>query len=282
MTLKVFVQVWSEIDPTLNVRIDRASGDVLADGGDLLRRVSPLGRAAVAAAAAISNAQVTAFAHGEQHTEALRHAVAAGAVQAIELLPPCDHDATGTTVALSTWLQTRKPNLVIADSPAGLLAGRLGWSHLAGLENLQAANGHLRAIRQLGRGEREIVTARLPAIVRLQSESIRPPYVSRARIRNVPTDAIRSETLEPVETNPLAETGPLKLTRIRTRSGQTSLKQEGRGLDRLAALISKPDGSANSDSGSTQLANSTPEQRADEFVRFLFHHGLLPPTRQHG
>ena len=64
MTMQVFVQVWCEIDPSLNVRIDRQTGLAVADPGDNLQRVSPLGRAGVDAALSLRAGAVTVFALG--------------------------------------------------------------------------------------------------------------------------------------------------------------------------------------------------------------------------
>src|SRR5262245_3271481 len=104
MALRVWAEVWCEVDPTLNVRVDRATGRPAAEAGDRLLRVSPLGRAAVAAARRVFDSlresraggrlaervehlpEVTAFALGAGHDDALRHALAAGASRGVEVL----------------------------------------------------------------------------------------------------------------------------------------------------------------------------------------------------
>jgi hypothetical protein len=142
----IYVQVWTEIDPTLNVRVDRSSGDAVAEDGDLLRRVSPLGRAAVAAAQAMNPASITAFSVGLGHFDALRHALAAGASQAVELTIASETPNTTRThepgtvrdawfaipLSVARWLDGSGANLVIAGRAAGSIAGWLGWAHLAG------------------------------------------------------------------------------------------------------------------------------------------------------
>src|SRR5439155_23139279 len=105
MSLRVLVQVWCEIDPTLNVRIDRQSGQPLTDPGDRLWRVSPLGRAGVAAAMQLGGAAVSAFALGSGHTEALRHALAAGAADAVELVADGADRAALSVPELTEWLR---------------------------------------------------------------------------------------------------------------------------------------------------------------------------------
>src|ERR1051325_11071257 len=85
MNPRIYVQVWCELDPTLNVRVDRQNGSPLAESGDVLMRISPLGRSGVTAALSIAEAEVGAFALGDQHGGALRHALAAGASRAVQL-----------------------------------------------------------------------------------------------------------------------------------------------------------------------------------------------------
>src|SRR5262245_54131557 len=132
--MRIWAQVWCEVDPTLNVRIDRSTGQPMPDPGDRLWRVSRLGRSGVAAALALGPAEVTAFALGPGHTDALRHALAAGASRSLEVL--ADGGDTMSPVVVAEWLRQERPALVIADRWVGWVAGRLGWAHLAGLEEL--------------------------------------------------------------------------------------------------------------------------------------------------
>ena len=282
--MKIYVQVWTEIDPSLNVRVDRDSGQAIADDGDVLHRVSPLGRAAVGAALAMASSEVTAYSLGTGHRDALRHALAAGVSQVVELIAgsgeaqgvdvrSCDRPSVAE---VAEWLGRQQPDLVIADGTAGLIAGRLVWSHLAGLDALRFDGRCLEAHRHLGRGAQEVVTARLPAIVRLQTESVRPPYVSRARIKAVSPDAIRCERLTNGKQEPCLEVGRLHPTRPRTRVGVQAQPLAGRGQDRLAALMSQA-GPARAGSGARSSAApvASPQDMAEEFVRYLMHHDLL-------
>src|SRR5262249_47213080 len=147
MSLHVLVQVWCEVDPTLNVRVDRPSGQPLVDAGDRLWRVSPLGRSAVAAALNLEEAVVTAFALGSGPVGALPPALAAGAERAVEFLASAADLNTIPVAALAEWLHQQAADVVIADRLAGRLAGRLGWSHLAGLDELRIHAGKLWAVR---------------------------------------------------------------------------------------------------------------------------------------
>jgi electron transfer flavoprotein alpha/beta subunit len=277
MTLRVFVQVWCEIDPAPNVRIDRQTGKSIVDEGDVLLRVSPLGRSGVGAALGLGQVNVTAFALGGGHADALQHALAAGAQRAVELSAAGADPEAISVASLADWLRRQQADLVIADRLAGLVAGRLGWAHLAGLADLSVVDGKLRAVRHLGRGDREVVTARLPAAVRLQNESVHPDYVARARIHAVAESRIEHETLAARETPARPEeAGPLQPVRPRVRLGKPAPLSAKSGSDRLQALLGLGKSPAGAAAKREEKPAATPEQMAEEFVRYLVHHNLLP------
>lgn len=272
--LNTFVEVWNEIDPTLNVRIDRETGIPSATNGDVLNRVSPLGRTAMSVAANVPNARITAFATGTGHRESLQHALAAGATRAVELTTDAGASDQVSIASLATWLRDENPDLVIAGRRAGPIAGHLGWSHLAGLERVKIESNRLRTIRNVGRGDREIVTARLPAIVRLHGELLRPPYISRARIQAVSANKIHQKVLPEDVTSSSIDAGRLQPARTRTRLGEKSQVRSERGMDRLGALMTASGGNS-AESKLLEPLDSSPEQMAEEFVRYLVHHQLL-------
>src|SRR5262245_40932307 len=115
MSLRVFAQVWCEIDPTLNVRVDRQTAQPIAEPGDQLERISPLGRAGVAAALRTNAATVTVVDLGDGHRGALEHGLASGASRAVELRTDGDHPEAVSMTALSDWLRDQHADLVIAD-----------------------------------------------------------------------------------------------------------------------------------------------------------------------
>lgn len=273
MSTRIFVQVWCEVDPTLNLRVDRQTGAPIVDDGDLLMRISPLGRAAIAEALKIGNADVTAFAIGSRNEDALRHALAAGASRAVQLQPECD--ALSVTM-FANWLSEQKPDLVIADSIAGRVAARLGWAHLAGIDQLRIESGKLRAIRHLGRGDCESVTALLPAVVRLQTESPGVRYISRARLAKIANLPIEQVTLNRSSSGSnTVEIGGLQLTRPRTRLGAAPAAAPAKAMDRLNALMGLGGGTKAAAPKAPEPTTKTPEQMAEEFVRYLAHHNLL-------
>lgn len=260
--MRVLVQVWCEIDPTLNVRIDRQTSLPIAERGDQLYRVSPLGRSGVAAGARLG--EVTAFALGAGHEAALRYALAGGAIRAVELGDVNSRD-------LASWVQSQAVDLVIADRLAGAVAARLSWSHLAGLADLRIAGGELNAVRWLERGDRELVTARLPAAIRLQAEDVRPPYVARARLQ-----AAAGREIERVDFAKAAEAAPppiaLQLTRPRTKQGTLPAASTS-ASERLQALMSGAVPTPSAKKADTEPR--TVEEMAEEFVRYLLHNRLL-------
>ncbi len=278
--LRIFVQVWCELDSSLNVRIDRQTGEPVADEGDLLWRISPLGRLGVQTALGIANADVTAFAIGTGHDAALRHALAAGVTRAVELAPAGDGSNRLPISVWADWLQNQRVDVLIGDRDAGQVACRLGWAHLAGLESLQVAGQTLTAIRSLGRGDAEAVHAVLPAAVRIQEGSQRSKYISRARINAVAPSRIERVVLQPsVQHAPLLQAGVLQAVRPRAKTGPsaavaTTPAAPVRAADRLQALLGKS--SAPAVAKPVTKTDATPEQMAEEFVRYLVYHDLLP------
>ena len=276
MSLKIIVQVWCEIDPTLSVRIDRDSGEAVADDGDVLTRVSSRGRIGVSTACLLSGAEVCTFSVGAGHIDALRHSLAAGAHRAVQLIPTHDDSHPIAVRDLANWLTAQSADLLIADRLAGRVAGRAGWAHLSDISDLMVRDGTLHAIRHLGQGDREEVTAQLPAAVRLHAESIRPPYVSRARILAVSPQQIVREEISSSTAESGIDAGPLQPLRARTRMGGATLSSSTSGLDRLNALMTAAGAPAVSESEPGEEAESTPEEMADQFVRYLLHHNLFP------
>ncbi len=270
MGLRIWVQVWCEVDPTLNVRIDRATGQPAVEAGDQLLRVSPLGRAGVAAALALDRAEVTAFALATDQEDALRHAIAAGAERGVTIR--CEGSEDVPLEALAGWLRRERPDVIIADRWAGLVAGRLGWAHLAGLADLRVEAGVLRAVRFLGRGHREEVSARLPTLVRLQDGAGQMPYVARARLAAAELIPIVAEVL-PASIARSSDADPVQLARARVRGGALPPPAASSGSSRLQALL----GSAVPATARAKESDTMgPEQQAEEFVRYLMHHELLP------
>ena len=222
-------------------------------------RVSPLGRLGVDSGLALG--EVTAFAAGPGHEGALRHALAAGATRAVEL-------DTGEPESLADWFRGEGPDLVIGDRRTALAGIRAGLAHLAGLFDLSLEGGVLAGKRSLGRGDCELVEADLPAVVRLRGDT--PRYVTRHRLERA-----KGRTIERISLGgPAAEReeAPLAIARPRTRlGGAAPAKKAAGGMDRLKALMGGGGARKPREAGGP----SSPEEMAEEFVRYLAHHGLL-------
>lgn len=275
MKPRVIVQVWCEMDPTLNLRVDRQTGTPLVEGGDVLMRVSPIGRMGIEAALKTPGAEVIAVALGAGHEPALRHALAAGASRAIEIRVNGSEECP--PYLIWSWLQEQKPELVIMNRSAGWIASRLGWAHLAGLDLPRIENGRLNAIRRLGRGDSESVRAVLPAVVCLDADTTRVRYISAARISAVPDRAIERVELEATVTETKSvDIGPWQAARPRTRLGgaATPSAAPARAVDRLNALLGMG-GPFATPKATVAATAKTPAEMAEEFVRYLRHHQLF-------
>jgi len=263
--MKVFVQMWCELDPVLSPRVDRQKDALVAEKGDTLFRVSPIARRAVADAALFAQ-EIVAFCLGDEHRTSLRHALAGGAHEAIVL--QCSEECISE---FAHWLTDESMDILIGDRMVGLVAAQAGWAHLAGVEKLSIGCRGLNAIRNLERGNREQVTATLPAALRLHG-GLRAPYISKARLAAVSEDRIRTQVLAG-SFQPLIETGPLQPTRPRTKLGSnTAPARPISGKSRLDALMGM--------SGAVRAVKpekrvKSTEELAEEFVRYLAHHRLL-------
>lgn len=280
--MKIFVQVGCEMDPMINVRVDRESGAAHPEPGDRLMRVGLSGRLNVAVAVSLDATEVTAFAIGPGHSEALQHALAAGAGRAIALRQADSTNAAAPTTipALADWLSEQQPDLVIGGRIVGGIAGRLGWAHLAGVGDLQLDRGRLHGIRHLERGNREEVHATLPAAVRLHIGVVRPPYISRSRIQSVSTSEIIQGSLSDDTGDVLMEIGPMHQKRERTRGAQTKHTTSSRGMDRLNSLMKGQEQPGRVAEKPSNIEPRKPEDLANEFVRYLRHYDLLPESRE--
>jgi hypothetical protein len=125
----------------------------------------------------------------------------------------------------------------------------------------------------LERGDREVVTARLPAVVRLQADALRLPYIARARVHAVAGLPIERYVLEGPPRPSGLDDGPLQMARPRTRLGQQQAPAATSAAGRLQALMGA--GAARAPQRPTVESAPTPERMAEEFVRYLAHHGLL-------
>jgi electron transfer flavoprotein alpha/beta subunit len=280
----VLVEVSCELDPTLNLRVDRGTGEAMPEPGDVARRIKPSGSVAVDVALELARTAaagcVVGFALGGGHEAALHDALARGAERALSLSAEPGGGPPGER-RVAEWLRAEQADLVLMGHSAGAVAARVGWAHLAGLDQLRLRERRLYATRNLGRGDREEVESALPAVVRIEINR-RPVYIARARLRAAARDHAIGEAIlpGPDATLPAAVVaGPLSAARARTRLGAAavpppaSTRASGRLQSLMAAGGNKAPVSASPKPGAE--APATPEAQAESFVRYLAHHNLL-------
>ena len=127
----------------------------------------------------------------ERVREALRKALALGAVRAIHLKDPAfeGSDAIATARALAAAISAEKFDLLLTGSQSGdvgygstgsLIAGHLGWPHawlVMGVE-VDAEGGTIQVTREMESGINEIARLSLPAVVEVQAGINQPRYAS--------------------------------------------------------------------------------------------------------
>jgi electron transfer flavoprotein beta subunit len=139
--------------------------------------------------------EVVAFSLGpERVREALRKALALGAVRAVHLADPAfaGGDALATGRALAAALGREKFDLVLTGSQSddvgfgatgSVIAGHLGWPHVwlvmgVELEPAEGAPVSVRVTREMESGINEISRLRLPAVLEIQAGINHPRYAS--------------------------------------------------------------------------------------------------------
>jgi len=136
--------------------------------------------------------EVVVFSLGpERVKEALRKALAVGAVRAVHLSDPAflGGDALATGRALAAALARDSFDLVLTGSQSddvgyggtgSVIAGHLGWPHVwlvMGVE-LEEGNASAKVTREMESGVNEVSRVRLPAVLEVQAGINHPRYAS--------------------------------------------------------------------------------------------------------
>lgn len=279
MKTKIFVQVWTELDPSLNIKLNSNSHPE-AIPGDQLWRLSPLGRHGLELAKKIDNAEVFCFAVGSQHDAALIHALAAGAHKAFRVQSDPALDSKAIVAEISQWLKKSRADLIIGDRLAGAIAQHSGFSHLAGLEDLEIKDASLVAKRVLSSSHKQKVSGSLPAAVRLNEHKLQIPYINHDRISQISLNSIENVTLKSPAVQSTATWGPYKFSRARTKIGKKlDSSKKLSGLGRFQALLGSSIKKPPTPSQEPKAADTkTPQSMAEEFVRYLVHNDLVNLT----
>ncbi|MFC7310463.1 mycofactocin-associated electron transfer flavoprotein beta subunit [Streptomyces monticola] len=139
----------------------------------------------------------------------LRDALAAGAHEALRVEGP-DEDSAATARTLHTALAERGPlpDVVVcgdrsADRGTGAtpahLAGLLGASQALGLVELTPVDGHLKALRRLDGGRREVLSVPLPAVCSVERDT--------TTVRRAPLPAVLSSRTAHIDLATVAARG---------------------------------------------------------------------------
>ncbi|MEM1202905.1 MAG: electron transfer flavoprotein subunit beta/FixA family protein [Acidobacteriota bacterium] len=158
--------------------------------------------------------EVVVFTVGpERAKEALRKALALGAVRAVHLVDDAYQggDAAATARALAAAIRREDVGLVLTGSQsddvgygstASMLAGHLGWPHAWLVMGLDVEDGSARVIREMEAGMNEIFRVSLPAVIEVQAGINHPRYASlkgimRAKRKPVDTPSPGDLGLDP-------------------------------------------------------------------------------------
>ena len=272
---KILVEVLMELDPTIPLAADRKTGHAKAPDADRLYRVSPICRLGLDQALGTSGATIIAFSHGEGAKAALDFARARGVAKTVVL--PCDGGAIDYGLLLG-FIGNTKPDLIVGGIWAGMIAAHMGCPHAAGLEAFKVASNNLEAIRLADGGGKEVLDINLPAIIRMDEHiRRRPVYVSQDAISQAAKTAPEIYTSE--ETNvrfPVSSEAPsYEMAKQRTKGDDLSqVSKSAKGLDRFQALMKKITVKPTKKETKVASGGST-EDMAEEFIRYLQHHGLL-------
>lgn len=291
--MQIFVQMWSEFDPILNLSVSREDNNPKTAPEDKLYKVSGAAISGVNSALSLPNSEVTAFCIGERHKEGLRLALAMGVRRAILFKTNQDEfsDFREDSALLLSWIQKKKifPQLIIGSRVCGVLAAKLNYSFLSGLESFKLQDNKVSGRRVAEKGARELVVASLPVGICLRMTKGFRPYISLDRLNQADSKEIEIE-IESLEKTSAPEHekvnwGLWQPFRPRTRSATKSNSgaivsgaKTKSGLNRFEALMgtnrkaAKP--KVNPTSKVTSEEPSISEQ-SEKLLRYLIHHELI-------
>ena len=202
--------------------------------------------------------------------EAARYALAAGAA---EVLRPAEVTDLEFDVALvgsggaGAW----------GDLLPALIAEWKDCAMVLEVLDVEPRDDGMTVTRDLGRGSREILAVRGPAVLAVSENAPRSLYISRHRREAVDPSLIRPGT-GPAATDPLSGIcGPWEHARPRPRAADLEGKTGGSATDRMNALLGLADDPrAREDTGRRIIADAG--TCANHLLRFLRHHRFIDGT----
>ena len=126
--------------------------------------------------------------------------------------------------------------------------------------------------RDLGRGEREILTIEIPVVLVMSEQAKSPSYISRFRQLAV-ADQARAGCLA-LSNSPATELIRWETTLPRTRAGGLEKKTAGNAMSRMFTTFGLSE-QTTTDSADQQVINGEAETCASHLLRYLAHHGFV-------
>jgi electron transfer flavoprotein alpha/beta subunit len=188
---------------------------------------------------------------------ALRYAVAAGAAEARCASDPRQVEFDVALVGgggCGAW----------GDLLPATLAEQRGAALVLDVLDSEFVGDDLRVVRDLGRGAREILRVRGPAVLVMSEDAPRRMYVSRYRRQKA-----TAEAAAPRETSPATS---WETARRRTRTVDLARKTGGKATDRFNALVGASEAAT---SASEHIVQADAETCAKHLLRYLAHHGFI-------
>lgn len=223
-------------------------------------------RAAIAMALRIGCGEVRAYSLRSDEV-ALRYALAAGVVTAKPLDDlndlPFDLALIGAG-GCEPW----------GDLLPAMLAQKCSCGLVVDVVKIEPASDEMRVTRDLGRGAREVLRVRGPAVLAISEEADQTLYVSRHRRKMAALSqklAAGRPWLDPLEN----VAGSWEPARPRVKTGNLAAKTGGAATDRMNALMGATQ--STEDRQDRQVIRGDAATCARQLLRYLRHHGFLPP-----
>lgn len=158
------------------------------------------------------------------------------------------------------------------DLVAAMLAERKGCAMVFEVLEAQLTDRGLRVIRDLGRGDREVLSIRGPAVLVISDEAARGAYVSYYRRQSV--DAARLPSPKGVQQGGPETTPAWQPARPRARTVDLASRTSGAATDRMNALLGMAGGVV-ADNAQHDPIRADARTCSQHLLRYLAHHGFL-------
>jgi len=250
------------------VAVILGSGQMGLEGGSSLGCLPKSDRAAIGLAVRRLGGTVAAYClHNDE--AALRYALAAGVATATRV-----DDITGLDFDIALVGSGG------AEPWGELLPARLAEQKQCAMVlevlDITPSPGGLTVPRDLGRGRKEVLRLRAPAVLGIAEEAVQLLYVSHYRQQAVPPGLLATAT-GPTGRPPVAEDSPWEPLRPRVRTSSLAAQAGSSASGRLQALLDVAVNTSR-DGERAHVIVADAATCAQHLLRFLRHHGMLPPS----